>query len=492
MGGRAQADQGAARGDPPANGGPGQDPRTPPAPQGRTSLAVGPILARTVRHFFPDLNDHLDGAPEPRCKDKVVYHRRFLLWCGLALFLGKLGSRRQLDFKYREPGSSALANLNGLARTDQQGVPCNDTLDDYLAAIGAAPIAAVRAALMRRLLRMRVLDAARVQGYVVVALDGSGYLTFRTQHCEHCLQRRCGEHVAYSHQVLEAKVLGPAQTVLSIATEFIDNRDHADIPAGTGGDKRKQDCELKASGRLLPKLREEHPQLKVCLSGDALYACGRGFQRAKEHHATFVYVFKPGSIPTLWQEFQQLLKLSPQNRLEVRTADGWKHVYRWVDELPYEDSAQRQWKLKAIEYKGEGPEGEQSEWAWLVGPELVVNTRTVERVVWGAGRPRWWEENQGFNVQKNSGLNLEHAYSEGEHFGAYYLLLQIAHIILQLLEKGSLLRQLAQQAGKRSAVHLLGSLKNIAEALVESLRNLAWPAEVFDDPGPMQIRLDSS
>ncbi len=39
---------------------------------------------------------------------------------------------------------------------------------------------------------------------------------------------------------------------------------------------------------------------------------------------------------------------------------------------------------------------------------------------------------------------------------------------------------------------LLGSLKNIAEFLVESLRNLMWPAEVFAKAGKMQIRLDSS
>jgi hypothetical protein len=48
-----------------------------------------------------------------------------------------------------------------------------------------------------------------------------------------------------------------------------------------------------------------------------------------------------------------------------------------------------------------------------------VSRATVARLAWGAGRSRWWEENQGFNVQKNSGLNLEHAYSEKDHFGAY-------------------------------------------------------------------------
>jgi hypothetical protein len=176
----------------------------------------------------------------------------------------------------------------------------------------------------------------------------------------------------------------------------------------------------------------------------------------------------------------------------VRLQDGWRHEYRWVDDLRYTDTEGRNWKLKAIQYKGEGPKGEQSEWAWLVSFDLVVSKATVERLVWEAGRARWREENQGFNVQKNSGLNMEHAYSEKEHFGAYYLLLQIAHILLQLLEKGSLLRALARQCGKRSAVALLGSLKNIAEFLVESLRNLVWPEEVFWPTNRIQIRLDSS
>ncbi len=68
----------------------------------------------------------------------------------------------------------------------------------------------------------------------------------------------------------------------------------------------------------------------------------------------------------------------------------------------------------------------------------------------------------------------------------------MAHILLQLLEKGSLLRALARQAGKRSAVGLFGSLKDRADNLVESLRNLAWPEDAFGPAGSMQIRLDSS
>jgi hypothetical protein len=414
------------------------------------------------------------------------------LWYGLLLFVGKLGSRRQLDYQYREQGACVLGNVNRLAQTDQDTAPHNDTLDDYLAGIGADPIAALRARMMGRLIRMRALDEARVQGRLVLGIDGTGYLVFRQQHCEHCLTRKAGENVLYCHQVLEAKVLGPAQTALSLGSEFIDNQDQADVPAPAGEQKRKQDCELKAARRLLAKVRQDFPRLSLCLSLDALYACGAGFALGKDFGVSYVIVFKQGSMPALWQEFCTLLGLCPDNRLEVSEEGGWRHTYRWVDELPYTDSDKREWKLKAIHYVGEGPAGKHSEWAWLVSFDLKVNARTVEAVAWGAGRARWVEENQGFNIQKTSELSLEHAYSEGAHFGAYYLLLQVAHVLLQLLEKGSLLRALAKGAGKRSIVALLGSLKNVAVFLVESLRNVPWPAEAFDTSQKRQIRLDSS
>ena len=83
-------------------------------------MNLGPAFARTVRHFFPDLNAWLDQAPDPRRPERITYHRRFLLWYGILLFVGKLGSRRQLDFQYRETGTCVLNNLNRLAQTDQQ------------------------------------------------------------------------------------------------------------------------------------------------------------------------------------------------------------------------------------------------------------------------------------------------------------------------------------------------------------------------------------
>jgi hypothetical protein len=186
-----------------------------------------------------------------------------------------------------------------------------------------------------------------------------------------------------------------------------------------------------------------------------------------------------------------LLLLCPDQQVIWTTPQGGRQVYRWVNDLRYTDSAGRAWTFNAIACTETKANGDKSQWSWLTS--LEVSHATVVAVATQGGRARWREENEGFNTQKNSGLNLEHAYSH-TCWATYYFLLQIAHLLLQLVEKGSLLRQLAQQQGKRTAVELFGSLKNIAQRLLESLRYRHWPAEAFDPTGAgaIQIRLDSS
>jgi hypothetical protein len=444
-----------------------------------------------VRHFFPDLNAWIDEFPDPRFAPLVIYHKRFLVWWGLSLFVCKLSSRRQLDYQLNTDGPEVLANLNRLAETAQTSRPVNQTLEYFLGGTGDAPIVGLRQRMVQRLIRMKALDAARLQGRFVILIDASGYLVFHSPHCQHCLTQRHGETTLYLHQVLEAKLLGPAGTVVSIATEFIDNRDARSTPAGSSSEQIKQDCELKALRRLLAKLRAEFPQLRICLNGDGLYACGEGFQVAKDYKCDFIYVFKPGRLPALWQEFQGLLRLCPEQQVVWTTPRGVTQVYRWVNGLRYTDSDGREWTFDALECTETTKDGNKSTWSWVTS--LGVRHETVVEVATDGGRTRWREENEGFNIQKNSGLNLEHAYSH-RCWAAYYFLLQIAHLLLQLVEKGNLLQQLAKEQGKRTAVELYGSLKNMAQRLLESLRYRHWPEEAFDRAaaGTIQIRLDSS
>jgi len=451
-------------------------------------LNLGEGFVRTVRHFWPDLNAWLDRFPDPRFQPRVIYDRRFLVWWGLSLYLFQLGARRQLDFELDRHGTEVLTNLNRLAKTKQTTRPVQDTLDYFVGRTGAAPYAWLRGGMVQRLIRMKALDAARLQGRFVIAPDATGHLAFRARHCPQCLEYRHATHTAYLHQVLEAKLLGPANTVFSIATEFIENHDvDSTLPA----EQRKQDCELKALTRLIPALRREHPQLRVCLSGDALYACGRTLQLAQDHDLSYVLVFKEGQLPAVWADFQSLLPLCPENTLEHRPAEGVQQLYRWVHDLSYQDSQGRTWKFHALQCQ-ETVKGETTTFAWIT--DLHVSACTVIEVATKGGRHRWHIENQGFNRQKNSGMNLEHAYClRPESLKAYYYLMQIAHMMLQLLEAGSLLRRLAAECG-RTPWQLFGGLCNIARRLLESLRYCVWGEEAFDpDPNErIQIRLDSS
>ena len=491
MGARIPTSQGPDPGGQPVDRGPDPGTRAAPKAAPGATLNIGPILVQTIHHFFPELNTWIDQIHDPRFLPLVIYHKRFLIWWGLSLFLCKLSSRRQLDYQFHTDGPAVLANLNRLAGTAQASRPVNQTLEYFLAKIGGAPIAGLRQQMVQRLIRMKALDAARLQGRFVVLIDGSGYLVFRSPHCDDCLTQRHGETMLYMHQVLEAKLLGPAGTVVSIASEFIDNRDAQGVPAGVSQERVKQDCELKALRRLAAGLRAEFPQLRICLGGDGLYACGEGFQVAKDYKCDYIYTFQPGRLPALWQDFQGLLRLCPDQQVVWTTPRGVRQVYRWVNGLQYTDSDGRDWMFNAIVCTETKTDGNQSEWSWVTS--LEVSHETVVEVATKGGRVRWREENEGFNTQKNSGLNLEHAYSH-TCWAAYYFLLQIAHLLLQLVEKGSLLRQLAQEQGKRTAVELFGSLKNMAQRLLDSLRYWIWPEEAFDPAGAgaIQIRLDSS
>jgi hypothetical protein len=202
--------------------------------------------------------------------------------------------------------------------------------------------------------------------------------------------------------------------------------------------------------------------------------------------------FKEGRTPALWQEYQSLLPACPENALTRRWGDGRVQQFRWVPHLDYQDSDGRRWKLNALECTETTTDGPRHYFAWLT--DLPVVHKTVEEIAQQGGRYRWKVENEGFNRQKNSGLNLEHVYSiDPENWKAYYLLLQIAFVLTQLSERGNLLRRLALESG-RPFWQLFGSLKNVARRLLDSIRFVVWEAWWFDPTvaRKLRIELDSS
>jgi hypothetical protein len=412
--------------------------------------------------------------PDTRDPDAIIYETRFLAWTGLFLFLLQLGSRRQLDFAFERHSEAARSNLNRLAGTRQESLPVHDTLDHFLDHVQWQAFRTVRRQMAQRLLRMKALEDARLLGRYVVPIDGTGLFTFRERHCDACLERKHKSGTLYHHQVLEAKLLGPAGVVVSIGSEFIEN---ADAGSSRDPEQFKQDCELKAFGRLAVTLKTDFPQLPIVLAGDALFVCGKTLQIAKDNDWSYVLTFKEGRLPSVWAEFQRLKELCSQNVREMQLPDGTRQVFRWVLDLSYDDDQKRCWTFHALECTETLPSGEVRYFAWITN--LPVTCANVAAIAEG-GRSRWKIENEAFNRQKNHGPNLQHVYSnDPEKWKAYYYLLQIAFILTQLVERGTLLRQLAAQ-NHRTPLQLYGSLANIVRRLGEVLRWLHWPDDCFD------------
>jgi hypothetical protein len=454
-------------------------------------LIFARAFVQTVRHFFPDLNDWFQSLPDTRDPDAITYETRFLVWWGMLLFLLQLESRRQLDFVLDKYGPGLLDNLNRLAGTSQVTRPVHDTLDHLLEHVTLSAFHDLRLQMVNRLIRMKALDDARLLGHYPVIIDGTGLFTFRERHCDTCLERKTKHGTLYMHQVLEAKLLGPGGIVISLGSEFIENSDAA-ASQSADPEQIKQDCELKAFARLAARIKKDFPQLRIVLLGDALFACGTFFQIAQEHGWSYVVTFKEGRLPTAWSEFQNLMPLCPENTRTWSLPDNTQRVFRWVNQLWHIDDQKRRWSFHALQCEETSPTGEVQRFAWLT--PMPIEESNVDEIAAKGGRARWTIENEGFNRQKNSGLNLEHAYSiDPEKWKAYYLLLQIAFIITQLVERGSLLRQLAAELD-RTPLQLFGSLANMAYFLRIALNYFIWPDDCFDETTARarRIRFDSS
>jgi hypothetical protein len=410
---------------------------------------------------------------DTRRQEMCTYGREFLLVMGLMLFLLKLGARRQLGFALDSP--EALENLNRLSGCRQEDLANHGTLNHFLGHVPPSALDRLRRQMVHRLIRMKALDDGRLFGHFLIVLDGTGQLYFRQQHCPHCLTKTVDGKTQYYHHILEAKLVTPDGLAISVGSEFIENSD----PGAT-----KQDCELKAFARLAPRLKKDFPQLLLCLCLDGLYANGTALSICEQNRWKYFITFKEGSMPAVWKEYQTLLELCPANRKSHTTDKGAAQSYAWVEDLDYVDDRGRRHRFNAFQCHEQDGKNKRF-FAWLtnftIRPENVVSLGNR------GGRCRWKIENQGFNIQKNGGFNLEHAYSIEERQNKnFYVLMQIAHIILQLMECGSLLGA--------DCKRLFGSIRNLARRLAESIRNRLIPFDATDPAiaARIQIRLNSS
>jgi len=402
---------------------------------------------------------------DPRNPNKITYPLSSLAFAGMMMFLCRLAARRQIGLLLRNgPSVNKFQAIFGV-----ETFPHGDTLNETFSKLDPGQGQAVVCNMTKTLIRNKALYAYRLlDTYFVLSIDGTGTLSFSERHCPYCLTRTHNGKTLYYHSVLEAKLVTPDGFVFSMMTEFIEN---------LGENPTKQDCELKAFYRLAERLKKQFPRLPILLTMDGLFAGGPTFDLCQRYGWKFMVVLKDNDLPSINEEFAALLTLQKKNRFSWCTGKNAeiKQNLQWVEDISYADSDSREHILTVIECKETKPDHKGKEkttkFKWVTNYKVSVNN--VATLANEGGRIRWKVENEGFNVQKNGGYGLEHAYTNDPTAAKiFYFLLQIAHMLAQLLYKGDLLRK-AFPAG-------FGSAKNLSFLLLEAWRNARLSQEVIE------------
>lgn len=302
-------------------------------------------------------------------------------------------------------------------------LPHWSTINNFLEQLEPIELEKIIPKLVTHLIRMRTFENSRIRNkYWQILIDGTGLYHFDEKHCPHCLTKKhknedgSVKSIEYYHYVLEAKLVLHENIVLSFATEFVENENE---------DVSKQDCELKAFYRLANKIKSFFKRLPICLTMDSLYACEPVFAICKQHNWHYIIRFKDGSIKSVAEEFHTLKNME-MNQIIESVELGVLKTYKYVRQIAY-----RQYLLNVVEFSDET-----KPYPFVFLTDLSISNKNCKQLVLD-GRRRWRIENEGFNTQINHGYFLEHMFSKNyKAMKNHYFLIQIAHMISQLLENG--------------------------------------------------------
>jgi len=254
-----------------------------------------------------------------------------------------------------------------------------------------------------------------LNGEILIALDGTEYFSSKKINCPHC---NCRNHrdgsTTYFHGCVTPVVVSPnRKQVINLSPEFIKKQDG----------HQKQDCENAAAKRWLNNNHKNKYGHPVTLLGDDLYSRQPIVELALKQGYNLIFVCLETSHKTLYEWLEFLERNGEVTTVEKKQWDGRKNLiyrYRYASRVPLRDgdsSLEANWcevtvineKTQKVIYRNN----------WITNHEITENN--VEEIV-KAGRSRWKIENEGNNVLKNHGYNLEHNFGHGQNHLCEFLL----------------------------------------------------------------------
>ena len=226
-----------------------------------------------------------EGFPDKRTGTNRQYTMADIGLAALSVFFTQspsfLDHQRQLETGH---GRSNCQTLFGISR-----IPTDNHIRDMLDPASPVLLHPVFAAAVDQI---RHIDAGldvfrRLDGRLLIALDGSEYHCSRKIHCQHCSTRLRGKgETEYFHSLLAATLVAPGHDkVMPLEPEFIIPQDGA----------AKQDCETTAAKRWLAAHGRRYAALDAVYLGDDLFSRQPLCQAVLDVGGHFIFVCKPSS-----------------------------------------------------------------------------------------------------------------------------------------------------------------------------------------------------
>lgn len=392
-------------------------------------------LLKIIKKYLPELTSMFSSLTDKRHKSYITYKMRtiimtrlFSLLCGVTTMTG-INSTFDTD--------NAIDNLSKICNQKLKEIPDWQTIQDVIETLDYNEIDEIRKYMFKALLRSKMFDRFRYNGYIQLIVDATGLTSLDYNLNGSCLTRTRDGKTKYYKYVLEAKVVF-SNIVISIDSEWIEN-------TKLNNEKEKQDCEVNAFKRMQKRIKKNYPKLKFIVTGDALYASTPMINICKDNKWHYIFNLKKDRLKNIYEEFED--NINYMNEVS-------KENYFLSSGIIFKENI-----LNAFRYV-EIKNNKTTIFNYV--SDLKIDNYNIEEIV-EIGRKRWKIENEGFNIQKNGTFNISHLCSRFENaLKIHYLFIQIAHTIRQLLEYGSILLKSMKLRTKKEIS------KNISNTLISS------------------------
>ena len=412
---------------------------------------------RVIKQLLPSLLDRLSKIADPRNPKKIKHRLDVLIFMGIMMFVYQVGSRREANRTMSLP--MFMENLQMLFPA-LDTYPHQDTLNRLLSDIDVGQLELLHFELVQKLIRRKKFVRYLIDNGYPIAIDGTQKLVRSELVSEQWLERKInkseGEQKQYYVYVLEANLAFHNGMVLPLASEFLDY---------TQGDTNndKQDCETRAFRRLAARMKRDFPRLPIMVLLDGLYPNGPIMEICRKNKWQFMIVLQDKSLPSVWEEYNGLKQLEPNNCLQLVWGNR-RQVFRWVNgiEYGYGPNQRKRQKLHVVvceesweeicQDTGEA-ETKTSRHAW-VSSKPLNKSNLHERCNLGA-RHRWGIET-GILVEKRHGYQYEHCFSHNWNaMRGYHALMRLGHLFNVLAHHSEALAKTVRELGARGFVRFV-------------------------------------